>query len=135
MIEDEPQLYKLFISQVNEKSNEYEMLIGKLSSVDDFSFDNFSVPDETSREDLIEQMKDVDAVVILSGLYSANKNLIQLQIDVALELEKPIVIVRPYGMENVPGSIENAANEVIGWNAGCIIDAIVESSQSDNYED
>lgn len=135
MIEEETQHYKLFISQLDETTQEYDRLLGKLSSVADFKFDNYSVPGKTSKEDLIEQIKQVEVVVILSGLYSANKTLIQEEIDIALKLEKPIVIVRPYGMENVPGSIEKAANEVIGWNAGCIIDSIVESSPYDNEDD
>lgn len=135
MIEDKPTVYKLFISQLDETTYEYDRLIGKLSSVEDFKFDDFSVPGKNSKEELIEQIKQVDVVVILSGLYSTDKDLIQREMDVALELDKPIVIVRPYGMENVPGNIEHAANEVIGWNAGCIIDSIVESSPYDEDED
>ena len=131
MIENESQLYNLFISQLDETTYEYDRLIGKLSSVEDFKFEDHSVPGKTSLEDLSKQMMDVDAVVILSGLYSADKNLIQREIDVAQKLKKPIIIVRPYGMENVPGKIEEAANEVIGWNAGCIIDSIVESLDED----
>jgi len=131
MIEEEARLYNLFISQLDETTYEYDRLIGKLSSVEDFNFEDHSVPGKTSMEDLSEQMNDVDAVLILSGLYSADEDLIQREIDVAQKLKKPIIIVRPYGMENVPGKIEEVANEVIGWNAGCIIDSIVESLEED----
>ena len=131
MIEDESQLYNLFISQLDETTYEYDRLIGKLSSVEDFKFEDHSVPGKTSKEELEDQMKDVDAVVILSGLYSADKNLIEREIDVAQNLKKPIIIVRPYGMENVPGKIEEAANEVIGWNAGCIIESITETLEEE----
>lgn len=131
IIEDESQLYHLFISQLDETTYEYDRLIGKLSSVEDFKFEDHSVPGKTSKNDLIQQITGVDAVIILSGLYTADKNLIQLEIDVASKLKKPIIIVRPYGMENVPGKIEEAANEVIGWNAGCIVDSIVESLEED----
>lgn len=133
MIEEETQLYNLFISQLDETTYEYDRLIGKLSSVEDFKFEDHSVPGKTSKEDLSLQMKDVDAVIILSGLYTADKNLIQREIDVAQKLKKPIIMVRPYGMENVPGKIEEVAKEVIGWNAGCIIDSIVESLEE--YEE
>ena len=68
-------------------------------------------------------------VVILSGLYSKDKNLIQQEIDIAVEFKKPIVIIRPYGMENVPGNIEEVASEVVGWNTPCIVDAIRDSLQ------
>ena len=43
----------------------------------------------------MRQIEPVDVVVILSGLYSRNRNTIQVQIDVARELEKPIVVIRP----------------------------------------
>ncbi len=77
-------------------------------------------------------MKDVDVVIILSGLYSKNKNLIEQEIDMARKLEKPIVIIRPYGMENVPGRIEDAASEVVGWNTSCIVDSVRESLEADD---
>jgi hypothetical protein len=73
--------------------------------------------------------------VLLSGFYSADKDLVQRILDTAKELDKPIVIIRPYGMENVPGRIEEAASEVVGWNAMCIIDSIRDSMESDDYED
>lgn len=131
MSSEEFQEYKLFISQLNESTYEFDRLIGKLSSVDDFTYENYSIPGKNSKEELKEQMKNVDAVVILSGLYSADKTLIQREIEVAVGLKKPIIMVRPYGMETVPEQIEKTANEVIGWNAGCIVDSIVESLGDD----
>jgi hypothetical protein len=135
MFDDEPQQYKLFISQLEGSTEEYDKLVEKLKSIDSFIYENHSILGKTSKEELKDQMKPVDVVVILSGFYSKDADLIQREIDVAVELKKPIVIVRPYGLEVVPGSIEEAANEVIGWNAHCIIDSIVESSPYENYED
>ena len=132
MFEDESELYNLFISKLNEDNDEYDRFIGKLKASYDFQWKDHTIPDETDIENLKKQMKSVDVVVILSGLYSRDKNLIQLEIDIAVELKKPIVIIRPYGMENVPGSIEKVATEVVGWNAPCIIDAIRESAQSED---
>ncbi|HEX7467892.1 MAG TPA: TIR domain-containing protein [Methanobacterium sp.] len=132
MFEDESELYNLFISKLNEDNDEYDRFIGKLKASYDFLWKDHTIPGETDNENLKKQMKSVDVVVILSGLYSRDKNLIQLEIDIAVELKKPIVIIRPYGMENVPGSIEKVATEVVGWNAPCIIDAIRESAQSED---
>ena len=131
MFEDESEVYNLFISQLNEDNDEYDRFVGKLEASNDFQWKNHTIPGETDIEKLKEQMKLVDVVVILSGLYSKDKHLIQKEIDIAVELEKPIVIIRPYGMENVPGSIEQVANEVVGWNTPCIVDSIRESSQSE----
>ncbi len=132
MFEDESELNNLFISKLNEDNEEYDRFIGKLEASYDFQWKDHTVPGETDIENLKKQMKSVDVVVILSGLYSKDKNLILREIDIAVELKKPIVIIRPYGMENVPGSIEKVANEVVGWNAPCIIDAIRESAQSED---
>ena len=132
MFEDESEVYNLFISQLNEYNDEYDRFIGKLEASHDFQWKNYTIPGETDIKKLKEQMKLVDVVVILSGLYSKDKNLIQKVIDTAVELEMPIVIIRPYGMENVPGSIEQDANEVVGWNTPCIVDSIRESSQSED---
>ena len=135
MFENESNVYNLFISQLNENNEEYDRFIGKLEASKEFQWKNHTLPSKTSRAELQEQIKPVDAVVILSGLYSKDKDLIQRELNIAVELDKPIVIIRPYGMENVPGSIEEAASEVVGWNTPCIVDAIVESVQSEDYED
>jgi len=126
-MDNEPNSYKLFISQLKESTEEYNKLIDKLEAVNNFHYTNYSIADKTTKEDIKKQIKPVDVVVILSGQYSTNKNLIQREIDVAIELSKPIVMIRPYGLETVPESIEQKASEVIGWNAGCIIDSIQES--------
>jgi hypothetical protein len=132
VFEDKSEIYNIFISQLKDDDEEYNRFIGKLEASYDFQWKNHSIPDETDKEQLEEQMKDVDVVIILSGMYSKNKNLIQREIDLARKLEKPIVIIRPYGMENVPGSIEDAASEVVGWNTSCIVDSVRESLESDN---
>ncbi|MDD3985190.1 MAG: TIR domain-containing protein [Methanobacterium sp.] len=126
-MDNEPITYKLFISQLKESTDEYNKLIDKLEALNNFPYTNYSIADKTTKEDLKEQIKPVDVVVILSGQYSINKDLIKREIDVAIELNKPIVMIRPYGLETVPESIEQKASEVIGWNAGCIIDSIQES--------
>jgi MTH538 TIR-like domain (DUF1863) len=129
LFEDEFQIYNLFISQLTQQNDEYERFIGKLEASQDFHWKNHSIASQTNKEELKEQIKSADVVVILSGLYSKDNNLIQQEIDIGVELNKPIVIIRPYGMENVPGSIEEVASEVVGWNTPCIVDAILDCLQ------
>jgi hypothetical protein len=134
MFEDESEIYNIFISQLkdDDDDDEYNRFIGKLEASHDFQWKNHSISDKTDKKQIHEQMKDVDVVIILSGLYSKNKNLIEQEIDMARKLEKPIVIIRPYGMENVPGRIEDAASEVVGWNTSCIVDSVRESLEADD---
>jgi hypothetical protein len=131
MFEDKSEIYNIFISQLKDDDEEYKRFIGKIEASHDFQWKNHSISDETDKEQLNEQMKDVDVVIILSGMYSKNKDLIQQEIDLARKLGKPIVIIRPYGMENVPERIEDAASEVVGWNTSCIVDSVRESLESD----
>ena len=132
MFEDESEIYNIFISQLKDDDEEYNRFIGKLEASHDFQWKNHSISDKTDNEQIREQMKDVDVVIILSGLFSKNKNLIEQEINMARKLEKPIVIIRPYGMENVPGRIEDAASEVVGWNTSCIVDSVRESLEADD---
>ncbi len=135
MFEEESRTYKLFISHLDRDDEEYNRFLDKLSASYDFEYEDRTVRGKTLPDELLKQMEPVDVVVILSGLYSKNRELIQRQIDAALELKKPIVVIRPYGMENVLPSLEKIATEVVGWNTPCIVDAIVESSPYDDFID
>jgi hypothetical protein len=132
MLEEESETYNIFISQLKDDAEEYDRFIEKLEASHEFQWKNHSTPNKTDKEQLKQQIKDVDVVIILSGMYSKNKILIEQEIDLAQNLEKPIVIIRPYGMENVPGRIEDAASEVVGWNTSCIVDSVRESLEADD---
>jgi len=128
MIENDSTIYKLFISNSKTGMEEYNRFIGKLEASHDFCWKNHSIIGENTTEEIRKQIISVDVVIILSGLYSTDEKLIQEEIDIATEYNKPIVIIRPYGMENVPGNIEDIASEIVGWNTPCIVDSIRASS-------
>ena len=58
------------------------------------------------------------------GLYNDNKEKIDDLIEIAEKFDLPILLVRPYGLEEVPENIESKAKAIVGWNANCIIDSI-----------
>lgn len=128
MFEEESEVYKLFISHINVDDEEYDLFISRINASYDFQWEDLAVRGETSTEDIKIQMEPVDVVVILSGLISKDKSLLNNQINTAKELNKPIVVIRPYGMENVPFDLEDIASEVVGWNTPCIVDAIRDSA-------
>ncbi len=127
MFNDDSKIYKLFVIHLNDNDDEYKLFISKLDASYDFEWKDYAVNIESIHIKLIEQMKLADIIIILSGLYIKNKRLLQKQIDVAVELEKSIVVIRPYGMENVPSNLEDIATEVVGWNTPCIVDSIKEA--------
>ena len=131
MINDNSKIYKLFLSHLNEDDDEYKLFLNKLNASHDFEWKNYAIQDENVPMEVEEQLKIVDVIIILSSLYSKNMKLIQMHIDAAVKLRKPIVIVRPYGMENVPSALEKKATEVVGWNTPCIVDSIREALGED----
>ena len=47
MFEEESEIYNLFISQLNEKNEEYDRFIGKLEASSDFQWKNHTIADKT----------------------------------------------------------------------------------------
>jgi hypothetical protein len=127
LFESESKIYKIFISHTGEYEEEYSIFIQKLSSAHDFKFENSGILENMSDKGFKKQIEPAGIVIILSGLYNRYKPIIKKQLDTARDLDKPIIVIRPYGMENVPLELEEIAGDVVGWNAPCIVDAIEEN--------
>lgn len=129
MFESELKVYNVFISHIGQNEDEYNLFIEKLSAAYDFEFKDYGIleKNKTTEKEIKEQINPVGIVIILSGLYNKYASVIRNQIDVAKKLGKPIIVIRPYGMEDVPSELEKIAADVVGWNAPCIVDAILEN--------
>jgi hypothetical protein len=119
--------YQLFISHNGEGDEEYLTFIQRLVEARDFQWKDHGIPGETDPEEIKIQMENVDMVIILSGLYSKYHDIITTQVKIASDLNKPIVLIRPYGLEEVPAELEKIAEDVVGWNRVCIVERIQES--------
>ena len=124
--EDLPE-YQLFISHNGEGDEEYLTFIQKLIEARDFEWKDWGVPGENKQEELLQQIEPTDIVIILTGLYTKHPDLIKKQVDIAQKLGKPLVLIRPYGLEDVPEELEKIASGVVGWNKVCIVERIQES--------
>ena len=127
MFESEPNIYNIFLSHIDKDEEEYSTFIQKLSSARNFEYKNCGVLEKINDNELEKQIKPVGVVIILSGLYNKYKLVIKKQLDIARELDKPIIVIRPYGMETVPSELEEIAEDVVGWNVPCIVDSIEEN--------
>ncbi len=134
-----PQLktYGLFISHAWRYSDDYYRLVNMLDAAPYFQWRNYSVPehdpvldpdDPDDQESLVKELKQqirpVNCVLVLSGMYVAHSFWIQTEIDIATDLEKPIVGIRPRGQERVPQAVSSVAKEMVGWNTDSIVEAI-----------
>ena len=130
MFESESKIYNIFVSHIGEDEEEYSTFIQKLSSAYDFEYENYGILEKISDNKIKEQIEPAGIVIILSGLYNKYKSVIKKQLDVARDLNKSIIVIRPYGMENVPFELEEISDDIVGWNAPCIVGSIEE-----NYKD
>jgi hypothetical protein len=129
LFESESKTYNIFLSHIDKDNDEYSTFIQKLSSAHDFEYKDCGILEKINDSELEEQIKPVGIVIILSGLYNSYKQIIKKQLDIALNLGKPIIVIRPYGMENIPTELEEIAEDVVGWNAPCIVDSLEENYQ------
>lgn len=129
--------YDLFISHSWKYHNEYNRLVRLLNETRNFKWRNYSSPQHdpvidpnthVGKEELIrelkEQIRPVNCVLVLSGLYVSYSEWIQKEIDIAKDYDKPIIGIKPWGREKVPRAVQEAADEIVGWNTTSIINAI-----------
>jgi len=125
--------YNVFISHAWKYDAEYYRIEKLLKDAPNFSWKNYSVPQHdplgtTTKKDLEEALRrhirPTHVVVILSGMYVAYRDWIQKEIDIASEMGKPIIGIKPWGRERMPQAVQNAAKEIVGWNTSSVVSAI-----------
>jgi hypothetical protein len=123
--------YRIFISHAWSYNDAYYRLINYLDAAPNFSYMNYSVPEHDRvtggnqlSENIRNQIRPVQVVIILGGLYVTYSNWIQFEIDFANSLRKPILGVRPWGSQIMPSAVTQSSHEIVGWNTTSIIDAI-----------
>ena len=124
MFEDErdDKIYNLIITQGYDKLNEYGQFTEKLYSKVEFLWkESISGSYEHAGESFYEK---VDRIILLAGLYNDNKELFENLLAASEKYEIPIILVRPFGVEEVPENLEEKAATIVGWNVNCIIVAI-----------
>ena len=124
---------RVFVTHVFEESDDYIRVFEFLECVDRFYYVNVSKPEnipteggaEAIKDELIEQIKAAEAVVVVSGAYEKDGDLVSYMMDVAKANSIGMIAVRPFGgMTATPQSIVDRVAEHLEWNAREIVDAI-----------
>ena len=126
--------YNLFISHSWSYSDQYERLINLLNSSSNFSFKDYSVPkddpihgcayDFQLKEAIKRQMQPASCVLILAGLYSSYSRWINIEIELAKEMNKKIIAIEPWGSLHTSAIVKNNADVIVSWNTMSIVRAI-----------
>ena len=120
-------IYNLIISNGTDTNREYAQFTEKLFSKTDFLWkESISSSYSTAGEQFFGK---VDRIILLAGLYKNNRETFEDLIEAAEKYNIPIILVRPYGLEEVPVNLEEKAAMIVGWNANCIVDAIKGSDE------
>lgn len=130
--------YRVFISHSWTYGDQYNRLVDLLREQPYFKWSNHSVPKDDPihnasnaaklREAIRKQMQGVNCVVILAGVYSSYSKWINEEIELAKELDKPIVAVEYWGAERTSQVVKDNADIVVGWNGASVVKAIRELS-------
>ena len=125
--------HKLFISHAWSYSERYNRAVHFLNEASNFQWSNFSVPEDDAfegmnnaqlAEQIRRQIRPVQCVVIVSGMYINHSSWIQFEMDFAKELGKPILGIRRWGEQRTPQRVLDCADEMVGWNSAAIVAAI-----------
>ena len=127
--------YDLFLSHVwrSTENSEYYRLERLLRQATYFNWRNYSVPEhdplgtKTDRElvqALNRQIAPINCFLVISGMYVNHRKWIQKEIEIAQDYDKPIVGIKPWGQERIPVQVQDAADEMVGWQTDSIISAI-----------
>ena len=115
-------IYNLIITNGFDKNNEYAQFTEKLYSKVDFLWkESMSAAYSTAGDEFFNK---VDCIILLAGLYKDNKETFDDLLEAAKKYDIPLVLVRPYGLEEVPEELESKAATIVGWNGNCIVDSI-----------
>jgi len=125
-------MYNIFISHAWQYNEEYYRLVKSLRD-NNFPFHNYSVPehdplgantDRELEEALRCQIKPCSCVLIIAGMYYDYRKWLQIEIDIAQEYSKPIIVIRPWGAERIPIELQKPAFNIVNWQIKSIIEAI-----------
>ena len=132
-----PQLsnYKLFISHSWAYEDAYNKLVKFFNEHPNFSWTDYSVPkndpvhnapnDRALYEAIQNQMRFVNCVVMLAGVYSTYSKWINKEIEIAKKVfKKPLVAIEPWGSERTSLAVKSNADVIVKWQSSSIVSAI-----------
>ena len=129
-------MYNLFISHSWKYGDAYEKLVNLLDNASYFSYKNYSVPKDDPLaisganyqkklfDGIYNQMRYASVVLILAGVYASYSESIDMEIEIANRLGKPIIAVEPWASERTSIVVKNNADLIVAWSTKSIVDAI-----------
>lgn len=124
---------RLFISHSWSYSERYNSMVSLLINRPYFEWQNYSVPESKAfeglnanalREQLRNQIRPVQCVIIIGGMWTNHSDWIQFEMDFAKSIGKPILGARPRSAKVMPKAVIDASDAIVNWNADSIVAGI-----------
>jgi hypothetical protein len=123
---------RIFVTHMFAEHPDYARVFDYLESVSNFFYVNCSdieaMPPsggkEAIRASLRDQIRAAEVVILITSMYSENRDLIDFQINTAKAAEIAVVGIEPFGGGKVPEIVAAMCDEVVGWNDRMMVDAV-----------
>lgn len=124
---------RVFVTHAFAESDDYLRVFEFLESVDRFYYLNMSKPEnipsegglEAIKDELIQQIKGSEVVVIVSDVYELKTDLVSYMMDVAEANNIGMIAIRPFGgVAETASDVVARVAEHIEWNDRELVDAI-----------
>lgn len=131
---------RVFVCHLFEKHADYLRVFEYLESRDNFSYVNVSNPEhapgggrEGLKDELRNQIKASEVVVLPVTLYDLDRDLVMFQLDCAGAFNKPIVAIKAFGETVIlQRAVMERAADLVEWNARSIVDALRQHARHEN---
>lgn len=131
--------YRIFISHSWTYAHMYSKLEEFFNEHSNFHWTNYSVPKDdpihNARNSLAlyqaiqKQVKPVNCVVVLAGVYSSYSKWIKKEIKIAKEdFNKPVIAIEPWGSKQTSKVVKDNADAIVRWQSASIVSAIRQHS-------
>ena len=114
-------MYNLLITKGIDPDGQYDFYKERIDSQNDFSYREYNTEDDELTDELYGE---IDVIVLLFGLYHDNPEIFDELLDKSKKFNIPVLLIRFFGMEYDLKELEQKAHAVVGWNPHCIVDAI-----------
>ena len=131
----------VFASHAFEESFDYLRVFEFLETVDRFYYINVSKPEnipeagglQAIKDELIEQIKTSEVVIVLSSLHQQRPDLAEFIMDVAEVNKQGMIAIRPFGgVAETPAELVERCQEHIEWNNREIADALLRQARGED---
>ena len=131
MSEDNP--IRVFATHDFDETDDYLRIFEFLESVERFYYFNVSKPEnipttggtQELKDELIRQIKESEAMFVISSTWEQNSELVKFMMDVAEANDIGMIAIKPFGgLYEPPPELVTRCQELIEWNDREMVDAL-----------